>query len=474
MDYPRHGRPWGSAAQPHTPPPPPAPEQQQQSSFTSETPAIKLECYLTHGIPTVDTYTTTTGTIPSTKIPSFLSPYWSPPDQNPPEASLRLVCVEQEWGVDHRFFQHPINPAVHKALGLPEDYGFLAWKGAGGCGRYTVATAVPGSSSALPAVVYFFHRTSASSTVSLVLRYNPKIKQTLGYLLHTRRMTNYLKEILEGIQLGFREWQHALVVPIVGVDLTCRILTEKMNSAHKDLMAVELKTGYSAWVSGPRDKAGADTTNQGGEGVSLEGLARQLGQLNGDFGFLDVAIATTALRVDFILRELEREQREGGPLLGNENVSERVGLLKSRLENLPFHCAIKDRLASQQTVLFNLISQQDSSVNIGLAADSKELAAASKRDSSSMKIIAILTTLFLPGTFISTLFAMPLFDWESSSLSDVANGGHFWFYWAITIPLTMLVMGFFGLYAWYQEREKKRSVQRAREGTTGDFKVKEV
>jgi len=56
----------------------------------------------------------------------------------------------------------------------------------------------------------------------------------------------------------------------------------------------------------------------------------------------------------------------------------------------------------------------------------------------------------------------------------VAKGGHFWFYWAITIPLTMLVMGFFGLYAWYQEREKKRSVQRAREGTTGDFKVKEV
>ena len=84
-------------------------------------------------------------------------------------------------------------------------------------------------------------------------------------------------------------------------------------------------------------------------------------------------------------------------------------LLKSRLENLPFHCAIKDRLASQQTVLFNLISQQDSSVNIGLAADSKELAAASKRDSSSMKIIAILTTLFLPGTFISVSFSLFFF-----------------------------------------------------------------
>jgi hypothetical protein len=36
-----------------------------------------------------------------------------------------------------------------------------------------------------------------------------------------------------------------------------------------------------------------------------------------------------------------------------------------------------------------------------LAKDSKELAAASKQDSSAMKIIAVLTTLFLPGTFVA-------------------------------------------------------------------------
>jgi len=36
-----------------------------------------------------------------------------------------------------------------------------------------------------------------------------------------------------------------------------------------------------------------------------------------------------------------------------------------------------------------------------MARDSKEVAEASKRDSSAMKIIAVLTTLFLPGTFIA-------------------------------------------------------------------------
>jgi Mg2+ and Co2+ transporter CorA len=51
--------------------------------------------------------------------------------------------------------------------------------------------------------------------------------------------------------------------------------------------------------------------------------------------------------------------------------------------------------------LFNLISQRDNDLNIGIARASKELAAASKRDSSAMKIIALMTTLFLPGTFIA-------------------------------------------------------------------------
>ena len=62
---------------------------------------------------------------------------------------------------------------------------------------------------------------------------------------------------------------------------------------------------------------------------------------------------------------------------------------------------INTRLRAQQQVLFNLIAQADTKVNIGLAKDSKEIAAASKKDSSTMTIIAVLTTLFLRGTFIT-------------------------------------------------------------------------
>ncbi|KAH2097220.1 hypothetical protein KXW65_003610 [Aspergillus fumigatus] len=57
-------------------------------------------------------------------------------------------------------------------------------------------------------------------------------------------------------------------------------------------------------------------------------------------------------------------------------------------------------------VVYNIISQQNNRINISIAR-------AARRDSSSMKIIALLTMLFLPGTYISSLFAMPLFDWTA-------------------------------------------------------------
>ena len=49
----------------------------------------------------------------------------------------------------------------------------------------------------------------------------------------------------------------------------------------------------------------------------------------------------------------------------------------------------------------NLIAQRDSLRHIEIGKDTKEVAAASKRDSSAMKTIAVLTMVFLPGTFVS-------------------------------------------------------------------------
>ncbi len=101
--------------------------------------------------------------------------------------------------------------------------------------------------------------------------------------------------------------------------------------------------------------------------------------------------------------------------------------------------------------------------NLVIAEQSRDIARESKRDSSAMKAIAVLTMVFLPGTFFAvrswrvlgllplytncpkTLFAMPLFDWEASSSLRVLKSRS-WVYWAVTVPATILVHVFWRIW----------------------------
>ncbi|KAH8655074.1 hypothetical protein BGZ60DRAFT_385929 [Tricladium varicosporioides] len=143
---------------------------------------------------------------------------------------------------------------------------------------------------------------------------------------------------------------------------------------------------------------------------------------------------------------------------------DRIKYLENSLEHALLDGNIQTRLQAQQQVLFNLIAQADTKINIGLAQDSREIAAASKQDSSAMKIIAMLTTLFLPGTFIATFFAMPLFNWQELSIYHVTNQ-HFWVYWVVAGPLTLVTMILVISWAYWHRSHFRAEVWRAREGT---------
>ena len=111
---------------------------------------------------------------------------------------------------------------------------------------------------------------------------------------------------------------------------------------------------------------------------------------------------------------------------------------------------------------YNLIAQQDRNLNIEVAKDSKSIALASQRDSASMKTIAVLTTSFLPATWASSFLAMPLFNWSADSGQDVLTN-RFWVYWALTIPLTVVVMAIWWIWIGWRERKNIVEDRRARE-----------
>lgn len=142
---------------------------------------------------------------------------------------------------------------------------------------------------------------------------------------------------------------------------------------------------------------------------------------------------------------------------------------------------LTDEVLSQQSALFNLIAQRDSATSIGIAKASRALAVEgkrdqninieiakasktiaqhSKRDSSSMKAIAVVTMLFLPGTFVASHFAMPLFDWFDVTGKGVLNR-LYGLYWAVTLPLTFITC----LYCWvkFQGGARKQALDDTRE-----------
>jgi hypothetical protein len=119
----------------------------------------------------------------------------------------------------------------------------------------------------------------------------------------------------------------------------------------------------------------------------------------------------------------------------------------------------------QQASLFNLIAQNnqvtsidiatssrqvalesklDQKISIEIADASRAIAAESKRDSTAMKTIAAVTMVFLPGTFVASLFSTPLFHWDKHSGFGVAS--QVWVYWAITIPVTSLTIAMWWLW----------------------------
>ena len=123
----------------------------------------------------------------------------------------------------------------------------------------------------------------------------------------------------------------------------------------------------------------------------------------------------------------------------------------------------QNRLTSQFDILYNLTSQRDSRLQLTIAE-------AAKRDSSTMRAISILTLVFLPATFVSTVFSTSVFDFQKwqrqhdskeivEGASAVVSMG-WWIYLMCCILCTLLVSMFW--YLWTR-KELRRSADKSEE-----------
>lgn len=86
-----------------------------------------------------------------------------------------------------------------------------------------------------------------------------------------------------------------------------------------------------------------------------------------------------------------------------------------------------------------------------MAAEQRKLAHAAKRDSAAMKTISLLGAIFFPGAYLASVFSMTFFNWQSNNGQYVSE--KFWMYWAITIPVTIVIVAIW--FVWERWREAK-------------------
>ncbi|CAK7236364.1 hypothetical protein SCUCBS95973_009582 [Sporothrix curviconia] len=154
----------------------------------------------------------------------------------------------------------------------------------------------------------------------------------------------------------------------------------------------------------------------------------------------------------------------------HRSMSSRYDFFRQKLKGIRHYAhTTVSRLDIQRGALYNIIAQKESKLNLEMAQHQRLLALASKRDNQSMKALSIVGAVFLPATYLASLFSMTFFNFQTGS-----NGGSdgqaatvaptLWIYFAITIPLTLVVLA--ALFWWDRSREKKFADEEREVATT--------
>ncbi|SMQ55397.1 unnamed protein product [Zymoseptoria tritici ST99CH_3D7] len=137
---------------------------------------------------------------------------------------------------------------------------------------------------------------------------------------------------------------------------------------------------------------------------------------------------------------------------------------RSLLYGFHLRCqATEARLKNEIALVFHIAAQHESML-------AQQIAQAAKEDSRAMKTISVLGLVFLPGTFVSSLFSMSFFNFNpSDSLSSSQSADEptwcisdrFWIYWVVTLPITAITIAWW--FYW-----QRRLVQKSHAGEGGN------
>lgn len=305
------------------------------------------------------------------------------------------------------------------------------------------------------------HRFSIGLTTALILgdgALNAR-SANVGYNLQ-------LDAILSVLRSTSGLWNHPLLLPSIILLVHADAFDRRCLSIDEGLGKLEASIGVTAaggnnaskqWEDWPASIDVKEAT------VQIHALATRVVYFAGVTKWQQRCVKFLS---DLDVKVEQEECRKGRRRSGLQEVQDLLQYLSSASEGLDrFIWAMQQRIQMQINILYSATSQKDNLVALkysqiaqrqnAISLKSNELntriATSTKKDSIAMMTFTFITALFLPGSYISSLFSMSMFDWQPDSSSN----GHsevvtrqFWVYWAITAPLTAAVM--FGWFVWYR------------------------
>ncbi|KAF2185611.1 hypothetical protein K469DRAFT_707841 [Zopfia rhizophila CBS 207.26] len=307
---------------------------------------------------------------------------------------------------------------------------------------------------------------------------------------------------------------HPLLIPIVLLDLATDDMSNLLKLRIKLLSHIQQQTGMDRFNSlksaavggngGGRRSIGGVGGRAGGregrEGLDLDGVMLRLTCLS-DWVAAQREFVGIQGRVVNTVQEMLKEgtggeherqkwdgKRDGGDDESGRDkevermFSERLDFVQESLMAAEQKCVYLERsIGAQVQTIYSLIGQKDNRLNISaasascqIASDSRRIAILTRRDSTDMRIIAAVTLLFLPGTFIATVFSTGLFDWGNGDPTPDGNDGegsgggqgkervlsrYLWVYFMLTGILTVVVLSAWIAFSWVQNRRMMRQFQ---------------
>ncbi|KAF3059770.1 hypothetical protein GL218_04793 [Daldinia childiae] len=247
-----------------------------------------------------------------------------------------------------------------------------------------------------------------------------------------------------------------LLAYVTALSVCCMFDGEISYRAHM-VRLTERETGYSRHSSGIEERLGMESIT-----VYIKDVGEVLNHIANNerhFRLVDVVL-------DFVLDSVLLPDAGYGTAVEDENTRRLIAaipLLRRRMHaSQEYLKYLKERAERLSTVLFALLTHEDSATHADLADASRRIAEATRHDSSSMRTVAIMTMAFLPATFFAALFALPSLDWHAESVAGIVQNPGFWVYWAFTLPSTAIV---FGLWLLLDRRKGGDGRNRDRGGT---------